>query len=130
MGTFLSWVIAILITVPLVGYLLSFIIVKQVTKNHRKAVAISIDITTFILIVSVHFMIKAIWNHSFLWLIFLIMLLLALSFVIIYRFLRNEIEYVRIFRGYWRLNFILFFIMYFVLLIFGLTSRVMEAVSG
>lgn len=130
MGTFLSWIIAILITVPLVGYLLSFIIVKQITKNHRKAVAISIDITTFILIVSVHFMIKAIWNHSFLWLIFLFMLLLALSFVIIYRYLRNEIEYLRIFRGYWRLNFLLFFIVYFVLLIFGLTSRVMEAVSG
>ncbi|MGE6258647.1 DUF3397 domain-containing protein [Heyndrickxia sporothermodurans] len=130
MGTFLSWIIAILITVPLVGYLLSFIIVKQITKNHRKAVSISIDITTFILIVSVHFMIKAIWNHSFLWLIFLFMLLLALSFVIIYRYLRNEIEYVRIFRGYWRLNFLLFFIVYFVLLIFGLTSRVMEAVSG
>lgn len=130
MGTFLSGVISVLIIVPFLGYFLSFIIIKQITKNHRKAVTISIDITTFIFIISVHFLIKAIWGQSLLWLIFLFMILIALTFVIIHRYLRDEIDYPRILRGYWRLNFLLFFCVYLILLIFGVTSRVMEAVLG
>ncbi|MGE8204186.1 DUF3397 domain-containing protein [Heyndrickxia sp. NPDC080065] len=130
MSTFLSSFIAIFLIIPFLGYFLSFILVKQVTKNHRKAVSLSIDITTFLLIISVYFFIKAIWGQSFLWLIFLIMLLVALTFVIVYRYLRDEIDYSRLFRGYWRLNFLLFFTAYIILLIYGLTSRVVEALMG
>ncbi|KYD08140.1 hypothetical protein B4102_1222 [Heyndrickxia sporothermodurans] len=122
--------IAILIIIPFIGYFLSFVLVKQTTKNHRKAVTISIDITTLILIISVHFFIKTIWGQSFLWLIVLVMLLLALLFAIVYRYFRDEIDYVRIFRGYWRLNFLLFFCIYIILLLYGLTSSVMESVIG
>ncbi|QQZ08041.1 DUF3397 domain-containing protein [Heyndrickxia vini] len=130
MSTFISWMIAMLITIPFIGYFLSFVFIKQITKNHRKAVAISIDITTVILIISVHFFIKTIWGHSFLWLIVLVMLLLALLFAIIYRYLRDEIDYLRVFRGYWRLNFLIFFSLYIILLLYGLTSSVMESVIG
>ncbi|MBL5767853.1 DUF3397 domain-containing protein [Heyndrickxia sporothermodurans] len=130
MSTFISWMIAILIIIPFIGYFLSFVLVKQTTKNHRKAVTISIDITTLILIISVHFFIKTIWGQSFLWLIVLVMLLLALLFAIVYRYFRDEIDYVRIFRGYWRLNFLLFFCIYIILLLYGLTSSVMESVIG
>ncbi|MFE7150223.1 DUF3397 family protein, partial [Heyndrickxia sporothermodurans] len=66
----------------------------------------------------------------FLWLIVLVMLLLALLFAIVYRYFRDEIDYVRIFRGYWRLNFLLFFCIYIILLLYGLTSSVMESVIG
>ena len=126
MASVFSTIIAIFVMIPFLGYFISFILAKEILKNHRKAVHVAIDITTFLLIVSVHFIVIAIWETSYLWLIFLIICLIGLVFVIIYWKAKGEIHYPKVIRGFWRINFILFFMAYISLMVTGLILRLLE----
>ncbi|WP_141431293.1 DUF3397 domain-containing protein [Bacillus sp. 03113] len=120
----LSAFVATIVTVPILGYLFIFIVCKQVTKNHRLSVKVSVDATTILFIISVHFLIVAIWNKSFLWLIILFMLTIAIIMVIIHWKVKHEINFPQVFRGIWRINFIVFFTAYVILLFYGLIYRI------
>ncbi|SEN29463.1 Protein of unknown function [Mesobacillus persicus] len=124
MTGFLSVAVATLVTLPLVGYVLIFIFSKQLTKNHKRSVQRAIDFSTLLLIVSNHFLILVIWEKSFLWLILLILIFMGIIFVIYHWKYRQEIDYFRVFKGYWRMNFLLFFTAYIVLIIYGMVQRV------
>jgi hypothetical protein len=121
-GIFSAFV-ATLITVPMIGYLAVFIISKQITGNHRRSVNLAIDTSTFLLVLSVHFLIMTIWEKSFLWLILLILFALAALFVWIHWKYKEEIILPKVFKGFWRFNFLLFFSAYIILVIFGLFQR-------
>lgn len=121
-GIFSAFV-ATLITAPMIGYLAVFIISKQITGNHRQSVNLAIDTSTFLLVLSVHFLIITIWEKSFLWLILLILFALAALFVWIHWKYKEEIVLPKVFKGFWRLNFLLFFSAYIILVIFGLFQR-------
>ncbi|WP_404331407.1 DUF3397 domain-containing protein [Mesobacillus maritimus] len=129
MTGFLSVAAATLVTLPLVGYLLMFIFSKQLTKNHKRSVQRAIDFSTLLLIISNHFLIVVIWGKSYLWLILLILIILAIIFVLYHWKVRQEIEYTRVFKGYWRMNFLLFFFSYVVLIIYGIVQRVSGVVA-
>ncbi|WP_053362066.1 DUF3397 domain-containing protein [Bacillus sp. FJAT-27251] len=124
MTEILSVAAGLLVTIPLAGYLIMFIFSKQLTGNHRKSVQLAIDFSTLLFIFSVHFLIIMIWGKSFLWLIMLILIFLAVIFVLIHWKLRQEIDFARVFKGYWRFNFLLFFFVYLVLIIVGLYQRI------
>ncbi|MCM3665738.1 DUF3397 domain-containing protein [Mesobacillus subterraneus] len=115
--------VAILITVPMIGYLAVFIISKQITGNHRRSVNLAIDFSTFLLVLSVHFLIVTIWGKSFLWLILVVLFGLAAFFVWIHWKYKEEIIMPKVFKGFWRFNFLLFFSAYIILVLFGLFQR-------
>lgn len=121
-GIFSAFV-AILITVPMIGYLAVFIISKQITGNHRRSVNLAIDFSTFLLVLSVHFLIVTIWGKSFLWLILVILIGLAAVFVWIHWKYKEEIIMPKVFKGFWRFNFLLFFSAYIILVLYGLFQR-------
>lgn len=122
-GIFSAFVAA-LITVPMIGYLAVFIISKQITGNHRRSVNYAIDFSTFLLVLSVHFLIITIWERSYFWLILLVLLVLAALFVWIHWKFKKEIVLPKVFKGFWRFNFLLFFSAYIILVFFGLVQRV------
>lgn len=121
-GIFSAFV-ATLITVPMIGYIAVFIISKQITGNHRRSVNLAIDLSTFLLVLSVHFLIITIWDKSFLWLILLVLFGLAALFVLIHWKYKEEIVLPKVFKGFWRFNFLLFFSAYVILVLFGLFQR-------
>ncbi|WP_071395438.1 DUF3397 domain-containing protein [Bacillus tuaregi] len=129
MTGFFSSIIATFVTIPLLGYIIVFVISKLITKQHRKAVRIAIDVTTFLFILSVHYFIMAIWDTSFLWVILIIMLLVAIVFVIVHWKVKHEIHFSKVFKGYWRFNFLLFGFIYIILIIYGLVHRVSMSIS-
>ncbi|MGG3736453.1 DUF3397 domain-containing protein [Aeribacillus pallidus] len=129
MSTIVSSILALLITIPIIGYLLVFVIVKQATKNHRTAVRYGIDVTTMILLFAVHYMLLVIFNQSFFWMILIALLVIGIMFVLLHWQVKKEIIISKVLKGYWRLNFLLLSIAYFVLLMYGLTVRVIEAVA-
>jgi hypothetical protein len=128
-STIVSSILALLITIPIIGYLLVFVIVKQATKNHRTAVRYGIDVTTMILLFAVHYMLLVIFNQSFFWMILIALLVIGIMFVLLHWQVKKEIIISKVLKGYWRLNFLLLSIAYFVLLMYGLTVRVIEAVA-
>ncbi|MBD8003926.1 DUF3397 domain-containing protein [Bacillus norwichensis] len=123
MGTIFSSAAALFITVPLLFYILVFTIVKQLTRNHKKALNAAIYLTTFVLVISVHFLIMAIWESSYLFVIILFMLVTAVFFTFLHWKTREEIIYGRVFAGYLRLNFLMFSFFYISLLLFGIITR-------
>lgn len=129
MGTFFASIVATFITLPILGYLLVFIITKQVTKQHKRSVRVALDVSTFLLIISVHYLILSIWNKSFLWIILVLLLVSAVVYVTMYWKVKQEIDFLRVFKGYWRANFLLFFTAYIVLIVIGIFHRVSYLVS-
>lgn len=129
MTEFLSSIIATFVTIPILGYIIVFVISKVLTKQHRKSVWLALDVTTLLLIISVHFLIIAIWEKNLLWLLLLMMILIAIIFVMIHWKMKKEIQFKKVFKGIWRFNFLLFSLIYIILLIYGLITRVSIAVS-
>ncbi|WP_374721965.1 DUF3397 domain-containing protein [Peribacillus tepidiphilus] len=121
-----SWLVATFITIPILGYIVFFVISKQITKNHRKAVKASIDLSTILFICSVHYLIKAIWGLSLIWVIILTMLIMAIIVVLVHYKVKEEIVLDKIFKGFWRVNFLLFFCAYLLLVLYGMIVRVKD----
>lgn len=128
MSAFFSGIVATFITIPILGYLMVFIISKQITRKHRKSVHIALDVSTLLFIISVHFLVISIWDRSFLWLILLLILAIAIVIVLIHWKVKEEIQFPLVFRGFWRFNFILFFSIYVVLICLGLFKSISASV--
>lgn len=129
MPLFFSSLLATLVTIPLLGYIIVFVAAKQLTKNHRRAVQAALDFSTLLLIISVHYLVMTIWGQSYLWAILLALLILAMVFTVLHWKIRQEIILQKVFRGYWRFNFVLFFFAYLGLTLFGLIQRVAGLIS-
>ncbi|MEK4278535.1 MULTISPECIES: DUF3397 domain-containing protein [unclassified Cytobacillus] len=123
-----SSLIATLVTIPLLGYLAVFIISKQITKKHKRSVHIALDVSTFLFILSVHYLIIVIWDKSYLWMIFLCLLITAVVFIIIHWRIKQEINMRILFKGFWRFNFLLYFTAYIILILVGVVQRVTSVV--
>lgn len=129
MSEIFSNIAAAFITIPILGYIIIFIISKQVTKKHRRAVQIALDGSTLLFIISVHYLVITIWEKSFLWLILVLILLIGVMVVFVHWKVKEEIDYHRVFRGFWRFNFLIFFSAYTILLIIGIIQSISNAVS-
>jgi len=128
LNTVFSSLIATLVTIPLLGYLAVFIISKQITKKHKRSVHIALDVSTFLFILSVHYLIIVIWDKSYLWMIFLCLLITAVVFIIIHWRIKQEINMRILFKGFWRFNFLLYFTAYIILILVGVVQRVTSVV--
>ena len=124
MSAVISSIIATFVTIPFLGYIIVFVISKLVTKKHRKSVQLAIDVTTLLFVIAIHYFILAIWGQSLLWLILLLLIFIAIIFVLMHWKINHDIILVKVFKGYWRLNFLVFGFIYFILLLYGLILRV------
>ncbi|MEH7544702.1 DUF3397 domain-containing protein [Neobacillus vireti] len=123
MSTIFSSVLTVFFAIPIIGTILVFTVIKLTLKTTKKALHMALDFTTIFYIVSVHFLIVTLWDKSFFWLIILVMLVIAMVFVFVHWKVKEEIIVKRVWKGFWRFNFILFFFTYFVLTFYGLVSR-------
>ena len=126
MSEIFSSIIATFVTIPLLGYIIVFVISKWSRKNITSLFELLLDFTTFFLVISVHYFIKAIWGISLFWVILIVMILVAILFVIIHWKTKHEIHFVKVFKGFWRFNFLLFSFAY--ILIAYLWSNIHELV--
>lgn len=120
MNLFISSVITIFLTVPLLGFITIFIINKLITKSSRKSFHKALDYSTILFIMAVHFLVITIWGKSLFWLILLVLIIIAMVFVLIHWKIKGEIILPKVFKGFWRFNFLIFFIAYVSLTLFGI----------
>ncbi len=125
-----SAIIALLVTFPFLGYIILFIISKLLTQNVRRSVHVAVDFSTILFVVSVHNLILVIWHVSIYWIIIMIMMVIALTFVLFHWKTKHEINFRPIFKGIWRTYFLLFTLAYVVLLLFGLLQRITYYLSA
>ncbi|MDQ0972796.1 succinate dehydrogenase hydrophobic anchor subunit [Neobacillus niacini] len=120
MNSFISSIITIFLTVPLLGFFIIYVLNKLITKNTRKSFHKALDYSTILFIVAVHFLLITIWGKSFFGLILLILLVIAMIFVVIHWKIKGEIIFTKVFKGFWRFNFLIFFFAYISLTVFGI----------
>lgn len=116
-------VIAILITVPFVPMLILYFITKTITGHQQKAVHVAVNWTTFLYIISSLTMFYIIFGQMFIGIFLIIFLLLFTLLVIAQWRIKTEINFVRTFKIFWRVCFIVFFILYVVLVLIGIVER-------
>lgn len=124
-----SQLISFLVVFPIFTLFIVFVISKLTTKKHRFSIHLALDISTFFFILSVHFLIQSIWNTSLFIYIIIFILLIGMIFVIIHWKLKEEIDYKKVFKGIWRITFLLFFTLYVVLLVYGLVRSILKALG-
>ncbi|MFS0778746.1 DUF3397 domain-containing protein [Neobacillus sp. 3P2-tot-E-2] len=120
MNSFISSIITIFLTVPLLGFFIIYVLNKLITKNTRRSFHKALDYSTILFIVAVHFLLITIWGKSFFGLILLILLVIAMIFVVIHWKIKGEIIFTKVFKGFWRFNFLIFFLAYISLTVFGI----------
>lgn len=124
MSNVIAFFIAAVITLPLLGWYIAYIITVKITKRKSYSVKLASDLSAIIFILAVYFIMAEIWNQSLLWLIFIIILSVAIIFTFIHWKVAGDIHIWKLFRGIWRFNFLLFFILYIALSIYGLILRI------
>jgi hypothetical protein len=122
----LSSILSVFFMVPILGFCLVYLLFRLITKSSRKSVHRALDFSTFLFIISVHFLIVSILGRSLFWLIILAMLVFAIMFVLIHWKVKGEIIYTKVLKGFWRFNFFFFFLAYLTLTIYGLFERALE----
>lgn len=126
MSNAVAWFLATLITVPLVAFYLIYIITVKTTKSKKLAFKRAVDLSTILFILAVYFIANEIWNISLFWFLLITIISVAIIFTIIHWKFSNDIDSKKLLKGIWRLNFILFFLSYFILSIYGLLIRISQ----
>ena len=126
MDNLLAGVIASCIIMPIFVYLTVYIFSRRLLRNTKKAVRLSADVTTIFLILAVHYAVIALFEHSYLWIIIIILILLATGILFMHYKVREEVDLKRVFTSFWRASFLLFSVSYFLLAIIGMTGRIVK----
>ncbi|MBM7659467.1 hypothetical protein JOC85_000234 [Bacillus mesophilus] len=126
MTSLLAWIFATIITVPLLGFVLVFSILRLVVDQKRRAFHYSIDITTLLLIISVYFLGQVVFGISLFAHILIFTLVLAIIFVFINWKINEEVKINKVIKGVWRCNFLVFLVIYLVFIVYGIVERVWE----
>jgi len=123
---FIAGVAATFIMLPFIVYILFFVIIKQMTRNHKKAVQIAMDISTIFFVCSVHYLILVIWDLQLFWILLMVMSCIAILVVLIHYKLKGEIIFSKIVKGFWRVSFAFFVITYIGLVTYGVIQRIVR----
>lgn len=116
-------IVSTLVTLPLLGLFIIYIITLKVTQNKKWSFHFSIDSSTLIFILSVNVMIYVIFKQSYLWAIILTLLLIGSGLVLLQWRLFKEVSIRKFLKSFLRVNFILFFLSYIFFMCYGIINR-------
>ncbi|WP_047984564.1 DUF3397 family protein [Ornithinibacillus californiensis] len=119
------YVLASLLTLPILVTVLLYYVLKYALHNPIKAFHKAINWTTLLYIISVNVLLSYLFQESFIGYI-LILILCILTVLIIVQWKKNtEIDYSKATKLLWRFSFLLFFLFYLVLSIYGIVRNIL-----
>ena len=122
------YLIAIIITLPVLALFVLYWIFKGIFNNGKKAMHWSVDLTTIITIFSVDAVMYAIWGQHYIIPIILGFLFVSIAFSILYLLVREQLNVTKLIKGIWRFNFLVFMLAYICLILYGLVSGIAKQV--
>lgn len=111
---------AIIIILPVIVFILSMFISGLWIRKSQRRIMFAADMSTLFLIIAVHFFMIVLFGHSFLLYILLFLFTLGIVIVLMAAKKEGEIQFKRVIRGYWRLCFFLFALLYVGLYLYGI----------
>jgi hypothetical protein len=120
----LTGFLAIMITAPIVVWIILITLFQRATKNSHKATKISADLSTIFFILSTVFATEVIFGfYTLPWIVILLIVILVFSLVRLWR-KQQEVVLLKAIKGFWRMSFLLFFIFYHVCVLCGILQRI------
>ncbi|HGX1649092.1 TPA: DUF3397 domain-containing protein [Listeria innocua] len=110
----------IIIILPVVVFVLTLFLARFKFRKPQRRIMLAADLSTIFLIIAVHFFMIVIFNRSFLLYILLFLFILGIVIVVLAAKKEGEIQFRKILRGYWRLCFFIFALLYVVLYLYGI----------
>ncbi|MBC1581300.1 DUF3397 domain-containing protein [Listeria seeligeri] len=111
---------AIIIILPVIVFILSMFISGLWMRKSQRRIMFAADMSTLFLIIAVHFFMIVLFGHSFLLYILLFLFTLGIVIVLMAAKKEGEIQFKKVIRGYWRLCFFLFALLYVGLYLYGI----------
>ncbi|WP_110112930.1 DUF3397 domain-containing protein [Bacillus sp. CGMCC 1.16541] len=124
MGTILGSIFATFVTLPLLAFIFSYMVLRKITKNKKKSFHLATYIMTFFLILAAHYLTYAISGVSYWWLITLLLLGIGMLTIFLHWKVKKDIHLPKVLKGFWRVNLLLFSILYVGLMIGGIILRI------
>ncbi|MBM7701764.1 DUF3397 domain-containing protein [Metabacillus iocasae] len=124
MGNIIASIFATFVTVPLLAFLFSYMVLRKVTKNKKKSFHVATYIMTFFLILSAHYLLNVIAGASYGWVIALILLAMGMLTTFLHWKVKKDIHLPKVLKGFWRANLLLFSFVYMGLMICGIVLRI------
>ena len=118
----LTYLFAFIVTAPIVVWIALFLLFKRMFNNPHKALLWSVDIMTFFFMLSVDAVMHEVWHHHFLGILFFAFLFFSIFFIVLYLLTHQQVVMMRLVKGIWRFNFLLFLSGYLVLVVYGLMA--------
>jgi hypothetical protein len=118
---------ATIITIPIIGLAVIYLLSKAFLKSRKKTWLFTIDLTTLLLMFSVHYLLLVLLGESFLWIIVMIVFTIILFFGWVHWRKTNELNMRKVLKGSWRFTFLLLAASYLALLITGVIYSAISA---
>ena len=122
MASLLSTIISVFILLPALLFIVVFSILLLLRKRRQTAFQLAADISTIFFILSVYFLAIIIWDRLLFFPIIVFMILCFMLFSWIYWKEKSRFDFIKIFRGFWRLMFLIFFLLYVCLMMYGIIT--------
>ncbi|WP_017753620.1 DUF3397 domain-containing protein [Calidifontibacillus oryziterrae] len=122
----LATFIATMVTMPILAIFVVYWLSYIVTKDKKRSFRLSVDLSTVFFIIAVHYLVIIIWGNSYLWVILLLLIMIGMLFVFLQWKYNEEIIFRKVWKGFWRFNFLLFSLGYLSLVIYGLVLRLKD----
>ncbi|MCD5322581.1 MULTISPECIES: DUF3397 domain-containing protein [Pontibacillus] len=125
MNQVIAYLAAILITMPIPLTIIVYLIMRKTVKNKKKSLHMTVNSMTVIYVLAVPAALFVIFERSYISYVFILLLLLLSLFIYLQWKVRDEIEFRKAFKGFWRFSFLLFAGLHISLTIYGLANRLM-----
>lgn len=122
MASLLSTIISVFILLPALLFIVVLSILLLLRKRRQTAFQLAADISTIFFILSVYFLAIIIWDRSLFFPLIVFMILCFMLFSWIYWKEKSRFDFIKIFRGFWRLMFLIFFLLYVCLMVYGIIT--------
>ncbi|QTM99326.1 DUF3397 family protein [Sediminibacillus dalangtanensis] len=119
------WLLAFCLTMPIVISWLMYIVVRKVSNNRLKALHVSVNYTTLLYILSVGVIFHHLYGTTYYGYIFIFLIVLLSFFIIMQYKVKGEVLFLTAWRRFWRLSFLLFTLLYFLLVLYGITAGIL-----
>ncbi|WP_026570462.1 MULTISPECIES: DUF3397 family protein [Sediminibacillus] len=120
------WLFAFSVTLPVVISWLLYTIVRKLSNNRLKALHVSVNYTTLLYILSVGVIFYHLYGTTFYGYIFIFLVVLLGFFIVMQYKAKGEVLFLIAWRRFWRLSFLLFTLLYFLLVIYGITAGILS----
>lgn len=118
----LAHLIALLTTLPIISFCLFFILCYLYLKNKKEALQWAMIGCTFFLILSIGKTIEQLWSLSFTWLLFILVLIIAICLTYLQYTIRGQVNYNKLFKGTFTISFLFFLPIHVLLYLWVIVS--------